>query len=386
MNCANHTQTPATAFCRTCGKPLCAACQRVVNGVIFCEQCIAERLGAPPAPQPGAPAGAVPPIIPGAVPVGASTASPGLAALLGFIPGVGAIYNGQFVKGVAHVAIFIALVWAANRVDWFGLLIAFWVFYMVYDAYKTARARELGEALPDPFGFENLWEGGRRAYSSPHPTTAAPAAGFAPVSGPDAYAMGEAPPPPGVPLAEEPPSRPAAPIGAIVLIALGALFLINTVADFPLWWLNRYWVPAALIALGIWIFFRQRARPWACPCSRCLARYAMGPAMLITTGTLWLLDETTRWSFDRSWPIYLIVIGGILVMRHSASDEGHIPFADRASAMGRHIDGRWDRKRERFERRMGRFNERMNDMRDDVNSEVKTGTQPSSASDEVHNG
>src|SRR5947209_3496595 len=172
MNCANHLQTPATAFCRTCGKPLCAACQRVVQGVIYCETCIAERLGVP-APAAGVTPGAgVPPVVP-VVPIASDprAPSPGLAALLGFIPGVGAIYNGQFVKGVAHVAIFIALIWAANRVDWFGILIAFWIFYMVYDAYKTARARELGEPLPDPFGFENLWEGGRRAYSSPHAAT-----------------------------------------------------------------------------------------------------------------------------------------------------------------------------------------------------------------------
>lgn len=386
MICANHPQIPATAFCRTCGKPLCAACQRVVQGVIYCEQCIAERLGAPPVPGAGAPAGAVPPVVP-IVPPGANAPpSPGLAALLGFIPGVGAIYNGQFVKGVAHVAIFIALVWAANRVDWFGLLIAFWIFYMVYDAYKTARARELGEPLPDPFGFENLWEGGRRAYSSAPVTAVPPAAGFAAGGDPDPAGAGAAPLDAAAPLAEEPPSRPAAPIGAIVLIALGALFLINTVADFPLWWLNRYWIPAALIALGVWIFFRKRSRPWACPCSRCLARCAMGPAMLITTGTLWLLDETTRWSFDRSWPIYLIVIGGILVMRHSASDEGHIPLPDRASAMGRHMEDRWERKRERFERRMGRFEERMNGMRDDINSEVKTSPQPGPPSGEVHNG
>ena len=32
-------------------------------------------------------------------------ASPGLAFLLGLIPGVGAIYNGQYVKGLMHVVI-----------------------------------------------------------------------------------------------------------------------------------------------------------------------------------------------------------------------------------------------------------------------------------------
>ena len=37
-------------------------------------------------------------------------ASPGLAFLLGFIPGVGAIYNGQYAKAFVHVIIFSLLI------------------------------------------------------------------------------------------------------------------------------------------------------------------------------------------------------------------------------------------------------------------------------------
>ena len=44
MNCAKHTEVPATAFCRTCGKALCGDCTRDVRGVIYCEGCIADRL------------------------------------------------------------------------------------------------------------------------------------------------------------------------------------------------------------------------------------------------------------------------------------------------------------------------------------------------------
>ncbi len=44
MNCATHTDIPAVAYCRTCGKPLCATCSRDVQGVIYCESCLAERL------------------------------------------------------------------------------------------------------------------------------------------------------------------------------------------------------------------------------------------------------------------------------------------------------------------------------------------------------
>src|SRR5438874_1679425 len=65
--------------------------------------------GAPQMP----PAGAVPPPYPGAPypgfvppPPPAGGPNPLLAALLGAIPGVGAMYNGQFAKGIAHIAIF----------------------------------------------------------------------------------------------------------------------------------------------------------------------------------------------------------------------------------------------------------------------------------------
>ena len=41
--------------------------------------------------------------------------NPGLAALLGFIPGVGAMYNGQYAKGVVHLIVFAILVSPRRR-------------------------------------------------------------------------------------------------------------------------------------------------------------------------------------------------------------------------------------------------------------------------------
>ena len=100
MNCANHPQSPVAAYCRTCGKPLCSSCTRPVMGVVYCETCLAERVGAttsappPPYQQPSSyPSATVPPR--------PSGPSPGLAGLLGAILfGVGAIYNGQYTKGL----------------------------------------------------------------------------------------------------------------------------------------------------------------------------------------------------------------------------------------------------------------------------------------------
>ncbi len=157
MNCANHADVPATAYCRTCGKPLCSTCARDVRGVIYCEECLASHLS-----------GTMPPPGPSAVPPGAQPAtgvpSPGLAAILGFIPGVGAMYNGEFAKGFVHVVIFATLIWMADNVSGlFGLAIAAFVIYMPIEAYKTARAKEMGLPAPDPFGFNNLFSPGGSA-------------------------------------------------------------------------------------------------------------------------------------------------------------------------------------------------------------------------------
>jgi len=118
MNCANHVESPAVAYCRTCGKPMCSNCTRDVRGVLYCEQCLASQVsGTMPPPGPGAPLrGAAPPVTEG---------SPGLAAILGFIPGVGAFYNGEYAKGFIHVLIFATLIWAADHVSGiFGIGIA----------------------------------------------------------------------------------------------------------------------------------------------------------------------------------------------------------------------------------------------------------------------
>ena len=73
--------------------------------------------------------------------------SPGLAAVLGFIPGVGAMYNGEFAKGFIHVLIFATLIWMTDHVSGiFGLGIAAFVIYMPIEAYQTAQGPRDGIA------------------------------------------------------------------------------------------------------------------------------------------------------------------------------------------------------------------------------------------------
>ncbi len=252
MNCANHVDVPATAYCRTCGKPVCSLCARDVHGVIYCEDCLAAQVSGsmPPPPPPGYVAPGTPSV---------SSGSPGLAALLGFIPGVGAMYNGEYAKGFIHVLIFGTLIWAANNVsDLFGLAIAAFMLYMPIEAYQTAKARQLGLQPPDPFGFNNL-------FSNRPPTAVA-----APPTGAVSAAEAPAGVVPGTPatvpagdtqLAEDAYDSRQIPIGAFVLIGLGVLFLMNTFGWFHLDWLFRRFWPLILIAIGIRVLMkRQRMR------------------------------------------------------------------------------------------------------------------------------
>jgi hypothetical protein len=72
---------------------------------------------------------------------------------------------------------------------------------------------------------------------------------------------------------------------------------------------------------------RYRYNP-SCGCARCRAHGFMGPAVLITLGVLFLLDQLTHiyWmEFGRTWPALLIVIGLVMFLQHNAPATGHVP-------------------------------------------------------------
>lgn len=161
MKCAVHPEVDATGYCRNCGKPMCPACVRPVRDVLYCEECLAQVMGIP-APQAadagvaqGAPdaQGAVPPTPIAGRP---GSASPALAFILGFIPGLGAVYNGEYNKAIVHIVVFGALILGITGAFGEGMT-GFWVFglvafifYMAIDALRTAKVRQTGEALKDP--------------------------------------------------------------------------------------------------------------------------------------------------------------------------------------------------------------------------------------------
>jgi len=61
-----------------------------------------------------------------------------------------------------------------------------------------------------------------------------------------------------------------------------------------------------------------------CVCERCRTRKLMGPAMLVTIGVLFLLDNVSRIDFGKTWPAILLVIGVVKLMQSNASYSGHI--------------------------------------------------------------
>ena len=66
------------------------------------------------------------------------------------------MYNGQFIKALIHVLVFVILIGITDEHPLFGIFIAAWVFYQVFDAHQTAKARRDGMPLPDPFGLNEL--------------------------------------------------------------------------------------------------------------------------------------------------------------------------------------------------------------------------------------
>jgi len=149
MNCAYHPEVENIAFCIKCGKPLCAPCVRQVQASVFCENCLAESLGAKTTAKSSTQK--------------AGGASPEAAFILGLIPAVGAIYNAEFFKAAIHMVIFGFLVTLADNAHGAGSAIVhlmafgFWV-YMPFEAYYTAKKRKLareGIDLETPFDHLN---------------------------------------------------------------------------------------------------------------------------------------------------------------------------------------------------------------------------------------
>jgi len=212
MNCVYHAEAPNVAFCIHCGRALCNECIRTVRGSVYCEPCLGDMVEG----KGGASS------IPNGTHVKKEIAgtNPGAAFALGLIPGVGAIYNGEFVKAAVHVLIFGTLTSLADATNasLFGLAAAAFYFYMPFEAYYTAKKRMFGaqgiiletpiDRLQQQFGAvkdRELWAG-------------------------------------------------------IALVVIGGLYLLGNLDIFDLHRIARLW-PVVLVLLGFWLLKKHQERP-----------------------------------------------------------------------------------------------------------------------------
>jgi LiaI-LiaF-like transmembrane region/B-box zinc finger len=188
MKCAVHAEVDATGFCRNCGKALCPQCTREVKGALYCEECLAARVAAPTDHAHGP--------------------NPGAAFALGFIPGLGAVYNGEYIKGLIHVLIFGGLIVALNSDFGYepllGILLGVFCLYMPFEARRTAQLMLSGQK---PTSFFSEGAEGR-------------------------------------------------PMGAFVLIAIGVLFLLGNFGYLQEEWFRRGW-PLILIGAGVYLLWKR---------------------------------------------------------------------------------------------------------------------------------
>jgi len=186
-----------------------------VRDVLYCEDCLAQVMGIP-AVQPTVPAASA--AMPGAVgtplPVASaasSGANPGVAFLLGLVPGLGAIYNSEYNKALLHILIFAGIIFGLSSdfgeglKPFFVLAVIIFPLYMAIDAMRVAKARSTGEAPQDPF---ESWTKQR-------------------------------------------------PIGPMILIGLGALFLLNNFGVFDSFRVRQIFWPVVLIGVGF-LMLRNR--------------------------------------------------------------------------------------------------------------------------------
>ena len=190
MKCSYHPQVDSLELCTTCNKPLCAECSHHVKGKCYCQDCLVR--GAEWAAAAGD--------------LRVSAGSPKKAAWCALIPGMGAVYNGEYMKAVTYFAVFAALSVMGNSIHGiFGFGAFVFLIFTMFDAYRTAQAKR-------QMGLQS-----------------------------DAHA--------------EPSSQERVVISwGIFLIVLGVLFLLQNMI--PFYFLNRLW-PLVFVGLGAYLVYRS---------------------------------------------------------------------------------------------------------------------------------
>jgi len=202
----NNLSLPIVGYCRATGKALTTEDAVTIKGVLYSKEYAGQTKLTEDASSPYAE-----PMV--SVPRNVSDVSPGWAFVLGLIPGVGAIYNQQYAKGLFHIIVFAALISIIDRPGmdgpFLGFLLAGWYFYMPFEAYHTAQKRQRGEVVDEMSGLVNLPTGMKKL-----------------------------------------------PVGPFLLIGLGFVFLLDNLGLLRIDELLRFW-PVLMIAAGV-ILLMQR--------------------------------------------------------------------------------------------------------------------------------
>ncbi len=126
MKCSYHPTAESQEFCSTCSKALCAECSHQIKGKVYCQDCLVRGTEW---------AATVKDLrIP--------TDAPKRAAALSLIPGMGAVYNGEYQKALTQFAVFAALtVMSDNFNGVFGFGAFVFLIFTMFDSYRTAEAK-----------------------------------------------------------------------------------------------------------------------------------------------------------------------------------------------------------------------------------------------------
>ncbi len=190
MKCSYHPAVDSQEACSVCGKGLCKECIHTIKAKPYCQDCLVQG-----AEWAGTVKGLKLP-----------SDAPKRAAVCAIIPGLGAVYNGEYTKAITYFAVFASLSIMGDRVHGiFGFGAFVFLLFTMFDAYRTAEAMT------------------RRRIET----------------GLDAM---------------KPANQDKTIVGwGIVLIVLGIVFLLQNIIPFH--FLNRLW-PLVFIALGGYLVYR----------------------------------------------------------------------------------------------------------------------------------
>jgi hypothetical protein len=129
------------------------------------------------------------------------------------------------------------------------------------------------------------------------------------------------------------------PSGAIWLILLGVFFLVGDTGFFRIFHHPVFW-PVFLIAVGVWCFVHKMIVTgpglendgtefyrWR------FARAVRSAFWVVLIGVIWLLDVLDILSWSRSWPLFLIA-GGVMLLFKRSFHNGYGFVIDESGSKG----------------------------------------------------